>query len=96
MDKGYVARTPEARTVHLTARRILIIRHLAYDRDPAEIAHLLGIKRDSVYEHLGEIRRRLQVRTCCGVVGAAYRLGLLEASTQGDTPHPHSVPMYQD
>jgi len=35
----------------LTARRVLVIRHLAHGRRPPEIARLLGIARDSVYEH---------------------------------------------
>ncbi len=62
----------------LSGRRTLIVRHLAYGKSPGEIGRLLGIARESVYEHLAESRRQLQVRTNFELVRLAVQRGFLE------------------
>ncbi len=78
-DQGSEA-TPSHPMIRLTARRLGIIRYLAGDKCPDEIARLLGISRETVYEHLGELRKKLMVRTSYGLIGVAYELGILKPS----------------
>ncbi len=61
----------------LSARRVLIIRLLAGGKRPAEIASILGLARDSVYEHLQESRKAMHVRTNCELVALVAKLGLI-------------------
>ena len=75
---GHAGIEPPTGPGPLTARRVLIIRYLAYGKRPRDIGKILGIATDSVYEHLGESRKLLNVRTNCELIRIIVQLGLIE------------------
>lgn len=76
---GHEGIEPPTGPGRLTARRVLVIRHLAYGKRPRDIGKILGIATDSVYEHLEESRKLLNVRTNCELIRITVQLGLIDA-----------------
>jgi DNA-binding CsgD family transcriptional regulator len=64
-------------TVVLTAKKIAILRHLAAGRSVREIAMLVGISVDTVYEHIEAIRRRVGAHSNPELVRIALHHGFI-------------------
>ncbi len=66
----------------LTDRELQYVRRLAHGATNPEMAAELGVTHETVKSALLRIRRKLGVRNRAGVVGEAYRLGLLPLSEE--------------
>lgn len=62
----------------LPPRKRQILDMLAAGKTPEEIAEALGLRRDTVYQHLRECRTRLKVKTTYELIKVATRKGVLE------------------
>lgn len=66
--------------LELTARKINILRHLALGRSVRQIAMILGISVDTVYEHMEVIRVRLGAHSNPELVRIAILHGLISGN----------------
>ena len=62
----------------LTRRELEVIRNLANDNTPEEIAINLGITRPVIYEHMSNTRAKMEVITNWGLVAKAIREQIIE------------------
>jgi len=90
---AYIATTPEhmdTAVESLTARELEILRMIASGLTTEEISHDLGIGSTTVRTHLYRLRFKLDVRDRAGLVGFAYRNGVVAAGVESGTGGGHS------
>lgn len=68
----------ESGTLPLPTRKLAILRLLAAGKTPGEIAKEFGRRRDTIYQHLRECRRRFRVKTTYELIKVVERRRLLE------------------
>lgn len=71
-----------------TTRRIQVLQGLASGCTTQQIARWLGISRDTVAEHIEELKRRCGAHTAAELVAAAVRLGLADVILEQLPPPP--------
>lgn len=71
-----LGRVPDADMKSLTPAELNVLKLLAEDRSPADIAVITGISINTVNRHSANIKRKLDVRSLYGAVGKAIRYGL--------------------
>lgn len=71
-----LGRVPDANMSSLTPTELNILKLLAEDRSPADIAIMTAVSINTVNRHSSNIKRKLQVKSLYGAVGKAIRYGL--------------------